>query len=112
MLRSLLYLLPRRLVGLFRSNEPATAEAELETAVLRHQLAVLRRPVKRPVYRSTDRAFLAAVSRFLPRELWRSFMVQPETLLRWHRQLVRRKWTRPHRRPGRPAIDPETRNLV
>ncbi len=112
MIRALLYLLLRRLLDLFRSNEPATAEAELELAVLRHQLAVLRRQVKRPVYRSTDRAFLAAVSRFLPRELWRSFMVRPETLLRWHRQLMRRKWTRPHRPPGRPAIDPETRNLV
>jgi putative transposase len=39
-------------------------------------------------------------------------MVRPETLLRWHRKLVARKWTRPHRRPGRPAIDSETRNLV
>ena len=112
MIRSLLYLFLRRLLSLFRSNERATAEAELEIAVLRHQLAVVRRQVKRPVYRSTDRAFLAAVSRFLPRELWRSFMVRPETLLRWHRQLMRRKWTRPHRPPGRSAIDPETRNLV
>jgi hypothetical protein len=92
-IRSLLYLLLRRLHGLFRSNEPATAEAELEIAVLRHQLAVLRRQVKRPVYGSTDRAFVAAVSRFLPRELRRSFMVRPETLLRWHRQLIRKKWT-------------------
>jgi transposase InsO family protein len=39
-------------------------------------------------------------------------MVRPETLLRWHRELVRRKWTKPHRRAGRPAIDPEIRNLV
>ena len=39
-------------------------------------------------------------------------MVRPETLLRWHRELVARKWTKPHRRPGRPAIDSETRNLV
>ncbi len=88
------------------------AEADLEIVVLRHQLAILRRQVKRPVYRRTDRAFLAAASRLLPREMWRSFMVRPETLLRWHRELVRRKGTTPHRRPGRPAIDPETRNLA
>jgi transposase InsO family protein len=97
---------------MFRSSEGTTAEADLEIVVLRHQLAILRRQVKRPVYRRTDRAFLAATSRILPRDLWRSFMVRPETLLQWHRQLVARKWTKPHRRPGRPAIDLETRNLV
>jgi putative transposase len=110
-IRSLLYLLLGRLLGLFRSSERTVAEADLEIVVLRRQLAVLRRQVKRPVYRRTDRAFLAAASRLLPRQLWRSFMVRPETLLRWHRELVTRK-TKPHRRPGRPAIDPETRNLV
>jgi transposase InsO family protein len=88
------------------------AEANLEIVVLRHQLAILRRQAKRPVYRRTDRAFLAAASRLLPKERWRSFMVRPETLLRWHRKLVTRKWTRPHRRPGRPAINPETTKLV
>jgi putative transposase len=64
------------------------------------------------VYRRTDRAFLGAASRLLPREIWRSFIVRPETLVRWHRELVARKWTKPHRRPGRPAIDPGIRNLV
>jgi putative transposase len=97
---------------LFRSEEQAAADAELEIVVLRHQIGVLRRQVKRPAYRSSDRAFLAAASRLLPREAWRSFLVRPETLLRWHRQLVARKWTRVHRPPGRPAIDSETRSLV
>lgn len=106
-IRSLLYLLLCRLLGLFRSSERTAAEADLEIVVLRHQLGVLRRQVKRPVYQRTDRAFLAAASRLLPRDLWRSFMVRPETLLRWHRELVARKWTKPHRRPGRPAIDPQ-----
>jgi putative transposase len=109
---SLLYLLLRRLLRLFRSNENMVAEANLEIVVLRHQLAILRHQVKRPVYRRTDRALLAAASRVLPSERWRSFLVRPETLLRWHRELVARKWTKPHRRPGRPAIDPETRDLV
>lgn len=97
---------------LFRSTERSEAEAELDIAVLRHQLGVLRRQVKRPVYRTSDKAFLSAASRVLPRRAWRSFLVCPKTLLRWHRRLVARKWTRPHRRPGRPAIDPEAWSLV
>ncbi len=68
--------------------------------------------MKRPVYRASDRAFLAAASRVIRREAWGTFLVQPETLLRWHCQLVRRKWTRPHRPPGRPALDPEVRELI
>jgi putative transposase len=72
----------------------------------------LRRQVKRPVYRRRDRALLAAASRILPKEHWGAFLVRPETLLRWHRSLVARKWTRPYRRPGRPAIDPEVCKLI
>ena len=112
MIRSILYLLLRRGFGLLRWGDRAAAEAELEIAVLRHQLAVLRRQVKRPVYRTSDRVFLAAASRLLPREAWRSFLVRPETLLRGHRRLVARKWTRAHRPPGRPSLDPEARELV
>ncbi len=96
-IRSLLYLLLRRLLGSFRSDERTVAGADLEIIVLRHQLAVLRRQVKRLVYRSSDRALLAAASRPLPKEARRSFMVRPETLLRWHGQLVSKKWTRSHR---------------
>jgi putative transposase len=87
--RSLLYLLLRRLLGLFRSSERTAAEADLAIVVLRHQLVIVRHQVKRPVYKEADRAFLTAASRLLPRP--RSFMVRPETLLRWHRELVRRK---------------------
>jgi transposase len=111
-IRSLLYLLLYRVLGLFRSEDRVSAEAEIETGVLRHQLTVLRRQVKRPVYRASDRAFLAASSRLLRREAWGEFLVRPETLLRWHRQFVRRKWTSPHRPPGRPALDPEVRELI
>jgi len=111
-LQSLLYLLLRRVLRLFQSDERAAAEAELENAILRHQVAVLRRQVKRPVYRASERAFLAAASRMLSREAWDAFLVRPETLLRWHRQLVARKWTKPHRPPGRPALDPEVRELI
>jgi putative transposase len=108
----MLYLLLRRVLGLVHSDQRSAAEAELENAVLRHQVAILRRQVKRPVCRTSDRAFLAAASRLLPREAWGSFLVRPETLLRWHRRLVARKWTRAHRPPGRPSLDPEVRKLV
>jgi hypothetical protein len=111
-IRSILYLLLRRVLSLLWSGDRAAAEVELEMEVLRHQLAVLRRQVTRPVYRPSDRAFLAAASRLLPREAWRSFLVCPETLLRWHRRLVAGKWTRAHRPPGRPSLDPEVRELV
>jgi putative transposase len=111
-IRSLLYLFLHHVFGLFPSKDRVMADAEIEIAVLRHQLTVLRRQVKRLIYRASDRAFLAASSRLLRREAWGAFLVRPETLLRWHRQLVRRKWTKPHRPPGRPALDPEVRELI
>jgi transposase InsO family protein len=111
-IRSLLYILLRRVLSLVGPNDRMAAEAELEIAVLRHQVTILRRQVKRPVYRTSDRAFLAAASRMLRREAWGAFLVRPETLLRWHRQLVRRKWTRPQRAPGRPSLHPEVRELI
>src|SRR5207245_1142598 len=43
---------------------------------------------------------------------WDSFMVRPQTLMRWHRELVRRKWIYRHTRTGRPLIDPGFRALV
>jgi len=56
---------------------------------------------------------LAAASRAMPRKLWAAFVVRPETLLPWHRELVRKKWTYKRRgRPGRPPIDPEVRALI
>ena len=60
-----------------------------------------------------DRVLLAAVSRAIPRNRWASFIVTPATLLRWHRELVRRKWTcRRTGRPGRPPIDAAIRELI
>ena len=61
---------------------------DLEILLLRHQLSVLRRQVPRPRLEPADRALLAAVSRVLPRARWSCFFVKPDTLLRWHRQLV------------------------
>jgi putative transposase len=59
-----------------------------------------------------DRAVLAALSRALPRDRRSAFLVTPQMLLRWHRELVRRKWTYPRRRPGRPPIDTDARALI
>ena len=77
---------------------------ELEIVVLRHELAILRRVPRRPRLTWTDRLFLAAASRLLPRARWRSFLITPATLLAWHRRLVAKRWTYAAR-PGRPPID-------
>jgi putative transposase len=104
MLFAFLYFLVRRILGTGRRPQ---AERDIELLVLRHQVRVLQRQVKRPTLRRLDRILLVAASRAMPRDLWSSFVVRPETLLRWHRELVRRKWTYRRRgRPGRPTIDP------
>jgi putative transposase len=110
MLFALLYFLVRRILG---PGVRPQDERDIELLVLRHQVRVLRRQVKRPRLRRLDRVVLAAASRAIPRNLWSSFVVRPETLLRWHRELVTRKWTYKRRgRPGRPPIDPEARDLI
>ena len=80
-------------------------DKDIEIMVLRHQVRILERQLNaRVAYRPVDRAILAALSRLLARRRWRSFLVTPETLLRWHRELSRRKWRRwrSTRGPGRP----------
>jgi len=109
---SFLYLAVRRVLELillcFRSAEAN----EIEILVLRHELAVLRRQHPRPHLQPTDRALLAALSRLLPRARWSVFLVQPATLLRWHRRMVRRRWTYPTASNGRPPISDEVQHLV
>ncbi len=110
MLFALLYAVLRRVIG---SGHPsAYRELEIEVVVLRHQVKVLSRKVGRPRLRRIDKAFLAACSRVVPRHRWGSFIVAPSTLLRWHRELVRRKWTYKQKRLGRPPIDPALGELV
>ena len=88
-------------------------EKEIEILLLRHQLQLLERGVARPELSPADRALLAAFSRVLSRRAWKtSFFVTPATLLRWHRELVARRWTYPHRSPGRPATPAAVRKLV
>jgi transposase InsO family protein len=112
MLLMLVYLLLGRVLRLAAGGS-RMAELEVENLVLRHQLAVLGRSApRRPLFRRRDRALLAAASRFLPRDRWGVFFVSPKTLVRWHGELVRRKWSYQRRRGGRPPIDPGVRQLV
>ena len=113
---SLLYLVVRALVRLLVSaGQPGRGDGsnDLEILVLRHQLRVLQRTSGPLKLRAIDRVFLAAASRVMPRDRWVAFLVTPATLLRWHRELVRRKWTsRKTGRPGRPPIDAAIRELI
>jgi transposase InsO family protein len=110
MLFSLVYFLVRRILGTGRRPDQGS---EIELLVLRHQVKVLQRQAKRPRLRRLDRILLAAASKAMPRTRWPSFIVRPENLLRWHRELVRRKWTyKRSGRPGRPPIEPEVRDLI
>jgi hypothetical protein len=84
---------------------------ELEIIALRHELAVLRRQARPPQLTTSDRVFLTAASRLLPRSRWQSFLVTPTTLLRWHRQMVARRWTYAGRNGRRPTGS-EIRELV
>jgi transposase InsO family protein len=104
---SLVYLLFRRALAVAALRLRSREFKELEIVVLRHELAVLRRQIARPRLDETDRVFLAAASRLLSRTSRQSFFIRPDTLLGWHRQLVRRRWTYAGRRPGRPAIAEE-----
>jgi len=84
---SLAYLILRRVLELVALRCRSNAFKEVEIVVLRHELAILRRRTGRPALTTSDRIFLAAASRLVPRAMWRSFIVTPATLLDWHRHL-------------------------
>ena len=110
---SFVYWSLRRLLELMVLRRRSEREKEIEILVLRHQLRVLERQVARPTLTPADRVLLAAFSRVLPHRAWkRSLLWTPATLLRWHRELVARRWTNPRRRPGRPPTRAEVRTLV
>jgi transposase InsO family protein len=108
---SFLFLAFIRALQLLRLQRSDANDLAIEVVVLRHEVAVLRRQVARPSLRPSDRALLAGLSRLLPRAKRCRFFVQPDTLLRWHRDLVRRKWTYP-RPAGRPKIPAGTVQVV
>ncbi len=109
MLAALVVLL--RTLGLLCSGHGAVA---LENVALRQQLSVLRRSVRRPQLRTRDRLFWVLLAKAWPD--WRTalIVVQPDTVVRWHRQWLRRRWTRrsTRTRPGRPSTTAAIRTLV
>jgi transposase InsO family protein len=109
--RTLAFVIVRRVLGLVGLG-PAPDAKDVEIAVLRHQLMVVRRQVPRPRYTPTDRLVLATLARLLPRARWPVFLVTPATLLRWHRELVARRWTYPGVGVVRQGLSPEVVDLV
>jgi putative transposase len=107
----LLYLILLHVLGLLLLIGRRSATKDVELLVLRHEVAVLRRTNPRPRLDWADRAVFAALVRWLPRAMRRHRLVTPDTILRWHRRLVRRRWTYPNR-PGRPPIDEAIATLI
>src|SRR5262245_5118304 len=112
MILSFGYVILRQVLQLMILMAQGDRANALEVLVLRHQVAVLRRRVRRLDLEPADRVVLAGLSRLLPRARWAAFCVTPATLLRWHRNLIARRWTYRGRTPGRPSVTAELRELV
>ena len=110
----LLYLILVRLCAWLALLPRSDNDKNTEILVLRHQIAVLQRQVSSPRLSWADRAVLAALTRRLStaRRRQLSLIVTPRTLLRWHADLVKRRWTYPRRAPGRPRTGPAIRRLA
>jgi putative transposase len=100
----MLYLIFVRLTGWMALLARSAASKDAELLMLRQEVAVLRRQNPKPTLDWADRAMLAALARMLPRPLRMSRLFTPDTLLRWHRRLIRWRWTCPPK-SGRPPID-------
>jgi len=99
--------------GTFADLTRSKAELLAENALLRQQLIILRRQMKRPVYRKADRVLLIFLARMV--RTWKQalFMVQPETLLRWHRELFRVFWKHKSKAcSSKPRLSHETITLI
>ena len=99
----------RIIVGVFLADRSALIA---ENLALRQQLAVLIRSAKRPRLRQRDRIFWVWISK-----LWRGWrsalvVVQPDTVVRWHRRGFKLYWRWKSRNRGRPTIEPVIRNLL
>jgi putative transposase len=108
----LIYLMFAKLLGWMVLRIRSDTAKDIEILVLRHQLAVLQRRTPRPRTCWADRAMIAALARLLPTRRRRGLIITPSTILRWHRQLLTRRWTTPPVRPGRPAIPAGLRGMI
>jgi len=115
-LLQLAYLALSSLFTVIRLLSVSDTDKDIEILALRHQLASLQRQIERPRLSSTDRVFLAALLHHLPKVRLRrlKLIVSPDTLLRWHRDLIRRHHARISRRnrPGRPPTRRSVQVLV
>jgi hypothetical protein len=113
-LLSVLYALCCLLADLVLVGARRARTRDVELLALRHEVRVLRRQVARTAWRSGDRFVLTLLARRLPRAGWGVLPVRPETVLRWHRELVRRRWAAFGRRrgPGRPTLPAGVRDLI
>ena len=112
MVLSFLYRLVHRTFGLLKLARSDAIAKDAEILVLRHQVAVLRRQVGRARFTWSDRALVALLAGLIPRQRWTAFPLTAKTILDWHRRVVARRWTYPHRRPGRPPLGRETVELI
>ena len=114
MLVSMLYAIVRVLVDMVAVSTMDKAELEAEVLALRRQVQVLERQIKRVQWSPGDRMVLAALSRLLPKVSWSGLLVKPETVLGWHRGMVRRRWAAYRHRPrhGRPPLADEIQELI
>jgi putative transposase len=102
----------RTVVGWLGPPTRGGASKDAKILLLRHQFAVMRAQVARPRPCWADRAVQAALSRLVPRSRWPRLFVTPETVLRWHRDLIRRRWTVPRSGGRPPPTRPTIRQLV
>jgi putative transposase len=107
----LLYLIFLRLLNLLVLFGRSSASKDVELLVLRHEVAVLRRTNPKPRLDWADRAVFAALVQALPTMLRKHRWVTPSTILRWHRRLIAKKWTHPHRL-GRPPVEDTVASLI
>ena len=112
MATKLIYQMFAKLLSWVMIHARSDTTKEIEILVLRHQLAVLQRRTPQPRISWSDRAVIAALARLIPVRRRHGFLVTPATILHWHRRLVRRRWTTPPVRAGRPAIPTGVRALT
>jgi transposase InsO family protein len=102
------------MLDVFATSHSDQAKLQAEVLALRRQVQVLERQTKRARWTPGDRIVMAALRDRFPQTAWAGLLVKPETVLGWHRKLVRRQWAAYRGRPrrGRPPISAECRELI